>query len=190
MVTRQPMETIRCTERGVTAPAPVRRATLATNSLSLFVPSPITLLGREGEIQTFAEIWRNSSAGRQQIAVISGEVGQGKTRLAMEFACLATSQTNILTGVWDREGLIPFAPFIAILRSIVKTVDPSTLRKILVEIAGSQELAQLVPEVMTGIARTEPKFRVPAASRRVLMFEAFARLSGGTFARLPHPDNS
>jgi tetratricopeptide (TPR) repeat protein len=176
LVTRQPAEAISSAERDAIAPATVPRSTLAPNSFSHFVPSPITLLGREGEIQTFADIWRNSSAGRQQIAVISGEVGQGKTRLALEFACLATSQANILTSVWDREGLIPFAPFIAILRSIIKTVGSSTFRRMMVEIAGSQELAQLVPEVKTGIARTEPKFQVPAASRRVLMFEAFAQL--------------
>ena len=176
MRSRQPAEAIGRTEMDASAPATVHCSTLPPSILSHFVPSPITLLGREGEIQTFRNIWRNSSAGRQQIAVISGEVGQGKTRLALECARLVASQANIVTGVWDREGLIPFAPFVAILRAIVKTVDPATLRRILVEIAGSHELAQLVPEVMIGIPRVAPKFQVPEASRRFLMFEAFAQL--------------
>src|ERR1700677_847640 len=75
MRSRQPAEAIGRTEMDALAPATVHCSTLPPSMLSHFVPSPITLLGREGEIQTFRNIWRNSSAGRQQIAVISGEVG-------------------------------------------------------------------------------------------------------------------
>ncbi len=145
-------------------------------SLTSVLCTQVALLGRDSEIETLWKVWRAALAGRQQIALITSEAGGGKTRLAFEFARSAAPEATLLTGVCDREALFPFAPFVTMLRWLVRTGDPSTLQGLLNEIAGSDELAQLVPEITKGMLRTAPEIEATAESRRFRMFDAFAQL--------------
>ena len=158
------------------AAAAVYRSTIPPSVLSTVKPSPVPLLGREPEIETLWNVWRTASTGHQKIGIIAGEVGQGKTRLLFEFANLARSQAKVLTGAWDREALVPFAPFVTMLQWVVRGVDSAKLRSVLGRIGGSHELAQLVPEIANSVQPRAPGVEVTSENRRFLMFDAFAQL--------------
>ncbi len=177
MNSRQPEEPLGFPVPGMSVAGAVRSRhvplpPLLTNVLS----TPGAFLGRDREIETLWGVWHAASAGHQQIALITSEAGQGKTRLAFEFARSAASEATILTGACDREALFPFAPFVTMLRWLVRTADAAMLQRLLKEIAGSGELAQLMPEMAKGMLRTAPEFQATAESRRFCMFDAFAQL--------------
>ncbi len=154
-------------DRGDIRPPPVLTGTM---------PWSVPLVGRDSEIQTLRNLWRSASGGRQQIALIRGEAGQGKTRLAHEFARSAVSEATILTSVCDREALIPFAPFVSMLQWLVRSTEASSLQQRLSEIEAGRELAQLVPEIAKHTPPVSHEFEAPAESRRFRMFDAFAQL--------------
>jgi tetratricopeptide (TPR) repeat protein len=140
------------------------------------MPWSVTLVGRDSEIKTLRSVWRSASKGRQQIALITGDAGQGKTRLAQELAQSTLSEATILTSVCEREALIPFAPFVTMLQWLVRSTEASALQQRLSAIEAGRELAQLVPEIAKYTPPVSPEFEVAAESRRFRMFEAFAQL--------------
>lgn len=174
---------------------PIVKATLVGTARSGYVPPPpsltgvlpwpVTFFGRDGEMETLRNIWTAASRGQQQIVLITGDAGQGKTRLAFEFARSAAQQATVLTGVCDREALLPFAPFVTMLHWLVRASEASTLQRILKEVEGSNELAQLVPEIAERLPHTAQEFRVTAENRRFRMFEAFAQLVAAISRRCP-----
>ena len=145
-------------------------------SLTSAMPGPASLIGRDSEMETLRNVWHAASRGQQQIVLITSEAGQGKTRLAFEFARAAAGQATILTGVCDREALFPFAPFVTMLQWLVRAGEASTLQRMLGEIEGSRELAQLVPEVAKCVPPNANETQATAESRRFRMFDAFAEL--------------
>jgi tetratricopeptide (TPR) repeat protein len=138
-------------------------------------PCPVELLGREREIELLGKAWTAASSGLQQLVLISGDPGQGKTRLAVEFARSAQCAT-VLHGAWDREALVPFAPFVTMLQWLLRAGSNKDLRSRLRDVEASSELAQLVPEIMKRIPRTPALVPTTAEGRRFRMFEAFAQL--------------
>ena len=50
------------------------------------LPEPVVLTGRDGELELLERAWERTSAGQQQVVLVTGEPGIGKTRLALEFA--------------------------------------------------------------------------------------------------------
>src|SRR5262245_39292955 len=54
--------------------------------LSAGAHDAIHLTGRQEELNLLRSSWERTSRGEQQIAIVTGEPGVGKTRLAVEFA--------------------------------------------------------------------------------------------------------
>jgi DNA-binding CsgD family transcriptional regulator len=89
--------------------------------------------------------------GEPAAVLIGGEAGMGKTRLIGEFTAAARDAgIRVLTGACLELGAdgLPFSPFTAMLRDLVKEVGPSEIARLL---SGSgraaRELARLLPEV-------------------------------------------
>jgi predicted ATPase/DNA-binding SARP family transcriptional activator len=132
-------------------------------------------VGREDAVGWLREQW--SEAGRRsgRLAVIAGEAGIGKTRLASEFARAAREDgAAVLFGHCQEEVLISYQPFVEAFGRYAATTSPEVLRDQVGAHGG--ELARLVPE----LARRVPDLAEPAGDdsdgQRFRLFEAAASL--------------
>jgi DNA-binding SARP family transcriptional activator len=122
-------------------------------------------VGREAELARLRELW---ASGDRSAAVLAGEAGIGKTRLAAELA--RGVRGPVLYGRCD-EGLgVPYQPFVQALRPVARRMGSERLAAALGPLA--PELARLLPE-LAGLgepARGEPE------TERLALFEAVAAL--------------
>lgn len=153
---------------------------------SLSLPSSaVGLLGREQETELLRRAWAAASCGKQQLILISGDPGQGKTRFAVEFAASVAPRAAVLAGSCEREAVVPFAPFLTMLAWLLRAGTEKVLRQCLKDVEGSSELAQLVPEISKLLPRTPQMLAATAEARRFRMFEAFAQLVTLLSSRCP-----
>ena len=136
------------------------------------ISEPVVLTGRDGELELLERAWERTSAGQQQVVLVTGEPGIGKTRLALEFARRIAVRATVLVGRCDCEALVAYAPWIAILQWMIRTTAAETLRRRLAGIDGSTELVQIVPEIAARIHVGQPPVPVTPDGRRYRMFEA------------------
>lgn len=135
----------------------------------------VHLTGREEEISLLRSSWERAARGQQQIAVVTGEPGVGKTRLVVEFARSIARHATVLVGRCDREALVAYAPWVAILQWMIRTTPSQALRQHLAAIEAGSELAQIVPEISTRIHVGAPGSATPDG-RRYRLFEAASQL--------------
>jgi DNA-binding NarL/FixJ family response regulator len=108
-------------------------------------------VGRTQELAQLHQLLARAAAGEPLLAVIGGEAGVGKTRLAEQLATIASQEgVRVLRGgcvPLGEEGL-PFAPVTEALRGLAAELDPAELEAV----AGPAraELAQLVPNLAWG----------------------------------------
>jgi DNA-binding CsgD family transcriptional regulator/tetratricopeptide (TPR) repeat protein len=150
--------------------------------------SPV-LIGRTAEIDrlegAFAVIrdggGRSDEAGHggaPRAVLIGGEAGVGKTRLIREFGERAgAAGARILTGgcLKLHTSDLPFAPFTAILRQLVREI-------------GVDGIAELLPGGTSGLSRLLPEFGEPEAAggeERARLFELVLTLLERLAARAP-----
>ncbi|MGH2521413.1 MAG: ATP-binding protein [Anaerolineales bacterium] len=115
---------------------------------------PIPFAGRSAELQTLRAL---SASGK--LALIEGEPGLGKTRLAEEFI----SQANAITlsgAAREMEGSLPYQPIVEALRGLLARPDWPALRERLrsdLSALWLAEVARLLPELSPGLtSRTSP----------------------------------
>lgn len=145
---------------------------------------PIHLTGREEESKLLRSIWERTSRG-QQIVVVTGEPGVGKTRLALEFARSIARHATVLVGRCDREALVAYAPWMAILQWMIRTTPAQVLRQHLADIEAARELARVVPEITTRIHIGETPASATPDGRRYHLFEAATQLLVAASHRAP-----
>ena len=136
----------------------------------------IRLTGREEEINVLRSSWERTVQGQQQIAVVTGEPGVGKTRLVLDFARSIARHATVLVGRCDREELVAYAPWMAILQWMIRTTPAQVLRQHLADVEAASELAQIVPEITTRIHIGESAGSATPEGRRYHLFEAAAQL--------------
>ena len=144
----------------------------------------IHLTGREEEISLLRSSWERTAQGQQQIAVVTGEPGVGKTRLVMEFARSIARHATVLVGRCDREALIAYAPWVPILQWMIRTTPAQALRRHLAGVEAAGELALIVPEIATRIHIGAPAPAAPDGSRYRL-FEAASQLLAAASRGVP-----
>ncbi|HEY6616905.1 MAG TPA: AAA family ATPase, partial [Vicinamibacterales bacterium] len=161
-------------------------ATTVAAGLSQHLPPPpvlaggaheaIPLIGREEEIRHLRSSWERTSRGQQQVAVVTGEPGVGKTRLVLEFARSIAREATVLVGRCDREALVAYAPWVAILQWMIRTTPAQVLRQHLAGVEAASELAQIVPEITTRIHIGAASGSATPEGRRYHLFEAATQL--------------
>jgi DNA-binding CsgD family transcriptional regulator len=108
-------------------------------------------VGRADELARLRELLAHTAGGEPLVALVSGEAGVGKTRLADQVAATAAGQGMlVLRGgcvPLGEEG-VPFAPVTEALRGLARALDPDELEAV----AGPAhaELARLVPDLAWG----------------------------------------
>ncbi|MFN0093978.1 MAG: helix-turn-helix transcriptional regulator [Dehalococcoidia bacterium] len=104
-------------------------------------------VGRENALERLRAAFVDVCAeGHGRITLIAGEPGIGKTRLAAEFAAAAHGEgATVLCGRCDEQALLPYQPFVELLRYAVAHAAPETLAAQLAY--GGPEIARLVPEL-------------------------------------------
>ena len=106
--------------------------------------SSSVLVGRDAEVGALRDALKRARGGEPTMVLIGGEAGVGKTRLLEEFGDEARAKgARVLTGhclELGEEGL-PYAPFAAVLRALVRSDGPAVLD------GHEAEFARLLPEL-------------------------------------------
>jgi DNA-binding SARP family transcriptional activator/tetratricopeptide (TPR) repeat protein len=132
-------------------------------------------VGREDSLGWLRARWSDARGGSGRLAVIAGDPGIGKTRLASELARAAHQEgAAVLLGRCHEELLMSYQPFVEAFGRYVAAVSPEVLRDQADPYGG--ELARLVPE----LARRLPDLPEPASldseGQRFRLFEAAGSL--------------
>jgi tetratricopeptide (TPR) repeat protein len=151
-------------ERRISLPAP------------LVADEPVPLIGRETQLDGLSRRWQEALGGRREIAMLVGEPGIGKTRLAAEFCRSAyAGGALVLLGRCYEESLIPYQSFVEALRHYVSETPPEELRTQVGRHRAT--LATLLPELADAGAQAATGQTAGASEReQFLLFDAVASL--------------
>jgi len=104
------------------------------------------LIGREAELAELRGFWDRAVQREGHMVLLSGEPGVGKSRLARELEVFARfNGALVLMGSFQAEMDVPYIALLDVIREILRTHDPQTLKTILPPYA--PELVKLVPDV-------------------------------------------
>ena len=130
-------------------------------------------VGRDADVAHLEQLWKEAAAGELRIALIAGEPGVGKTRLATELATrLHGEGATVLAGRCDEDLGVPFQPFVEALRHLVDHTNREELCQRLGRYAG--ELARLLPELSKRVPDLPPVLRSDPETERYRLFDAVA----------------
>ena len=133
--------------------------------------------GRDEERRQLGELWRASESGGFRLAIVSGEAGIGKTRLASELARGVDDGATVLAGRCDDELDVPCQPFVEALRHFLHHCPPAYLRDELGTEA--RELVRLAPELADRFPDLVPAPATDAETARVPDVRGGGGLVGG-----------
>jgi eukaryotic-like serine/threonine-protein kinase len=133
------------------------------------------LVGRQSELNQLHDLWAYVQQGNAHLALISGEPGIGKTRLANEILVYAQLNHTIVLrgGCYEYETTTPYMPFSEAIRDWVSRQETDTLRECVKSTAF--ELARLAPEIDARIGPLAPNPPLPSNEERLRMFDHVAR---------------
>jgi class 3 adenylate cyclase/tetratricopeptide (TPR) repeat protein len=159
---------------GAPTPLPTRLAQLPASGF----------VGRSRELDV---LWRGVTqvaAGARRVALLSGEAGIGKTRLAAEIARRAHgSGTTVLYGRCEEDLGVPYQPFIEALRHYVEHAPQPVLDAVAARHGG--HLVRLVPQLAQRAAGLPVASASDPETDRYLMFDAVVGLMAAASADAP-----
>jgi DNA-binding SARP family transcriptional activator len=128
----------------------------------------VGLIGRERELAALEQVWQDVIGGHGAVAVISGEAGIGKTRLATELGGLGrrTGWTVAVAAALDLGGVAPLSLWAELIRSLLGELPPAPAA------AWMEDLAVLIGGRSLGSAATT----VAPDLQRTRLFEAVVAL--------------
>src|ERR1700691_4610185 len=101
----------------------------------LDVPEPLRpistspFVGRAGELEKLRTLMPRAEGERRRVALLAGEPGAGKSRLAREFAGqVAVEGALVLYGACDAAVRTPYGPFVEALERLVRVTEGAELR--------------------------------------------------------------
>jgi len=156
-------------------------------------PSPLAgavdrhaLVGRAVELSYLERCWRDAQDGQCALALLAGDAGIGKTRLAAELARRARADAAVvLYGRFDQDTLTPYQPVVEMLRGWSAGAPLDALRDRIG--ARASELSILLPEFgpppadTVAAAMSGPE----ADAQRFRFFDAVAALIAEIGAQAP-----
>jgi class 3 adenylate cyclase len=146
--------------------SPVPLPALLTDIGRIFV-------GREAQLERLEQLWKEAAAGELRVALLAGEPGVGKTRLAAELAIQVHERgAMVLGGRCDEDLGVPYQPFVEALRRFVNHAPEAELPDRLGLHPG--ELVRLVPEVAARLPELPPPLQSDPETERYRLFDAMA----------------
>jgi predicted ATPase/class 3 adenylate cyclase len=128
-------------------------------------------VGRDGELERLGQLWKEAVACEMRVALLAGEPGVGKTRLAAELARRVHDEgATVLAGRCDEDLGVPYQPFVEALRHFVDHVPDLTGR--LGRYGG--ELVRVVPELAERVPELAAPLRSDPETERYRLFDAVA----------------
>jgi DNA-binding SARP family transcriptional activator len=132
------------------------------------------LMGRSAALSQLVARYQQARLGQPQVALVIGEAGIGKTRLAEEFVSWARAQgADVLQGqAWEAGGGLPYQPMIEAIR---QRLEEENAPDDLLDDLWLAELGRLLPEVRVRY----PDLPLPSDDKQIgkmHVFEAVARL--------------
>jgi len=156
------------------------------DDVTVRVTSPV-FVGRADQMSGFDEALERVRGGSPAALIIGGEAGVGKSRFLAEFSARARSAgARVLTGgcLELAHGGLPFAPFTAALRDLVRDLGAGGVAELL-EGRGTQELGRLLPEF--GAPVSGPGEGAEPGEARARLFEQVLSLLEALANREPSP---
>jgi DNA-binding SARP family transcriptional activator len=140
-------------------------------------------VGRDDDLRWLAGLHAQPAAGAR-LALLGGEPGIGKTRLAAQFAQRAhAGGANVLYGRCDEEPLRSVGPFVQALRQWFAGSGPSALPEPLRPFGG--ELQRLLPELQTRFPGLPAPLALDPEGARARQFDAIAAVIADAARRTP-----
>jgi class 3 adenylate cyclase len=126
-------------------------------------------VGRDEELERLLRLWKKAVAGERRVALLAGEPGIGKTRLAVELAgAVRDSGGVVLAGRCDEDLGVPYQPFVEALRHYVTGAEERRLGRY----AG--ELVRLLPDLAQLVGDLPEPLRSDPETERYRLFDALA----------------
>jgi class 3 adenylate cyclase/tetratricopeptide (TPR) repeat protein len=130
-------------------------------------------VGRDAELERLGQLWKEAAAGERRVALLAGEPGVGKTRLAAELAAQIHEEGgSVLAGRCDEDLGVPYQPFVEALRLFVDHAPSDDLLGGLGRYGG--ELARLLPELNERVPELAPPLSSDPETERYRLFDAVA----------------
>ncbi|HET7011789.1 MAG TPA: protein kinase [Anaerolineales bacterium] len=142
------------------------------------------LIGRRAELDRLRQLWSQALDGQGVLALISGEPGVGKTRLARELIATARlgGATVLVGGCYEFEATTPYLPFVEALREWVRGEPVDRLREIVD--TSAQEIVRMAPEAEEKLGSQTPRTPLTPNEERLRLFDSLAR----AFQRMTAPN--
>ena len=137
-------------------------------------PGTLPLVGREVELGQLEGVWRAAAGGCGAAAVIRGEAGIGKTRLASELREQADAGGALSAGcaALDLGGTAPFSLWAELVRELLPVLPAPPA-----DSAWPDDLATLTSELPAHFGRSgAPTLGIPPDLQRTRLFEAVVAL--------------
>jgi DNA-binding SARP family transcriptional activator/tetratricopeptide (TPR) repeat protein len=130
----------------------------------------LPLVGRQREMDQLRALWNRAAHGRGGAALISGEAGIGKSRLASELALTVGAQGGrVLVGATLHPESAPYQPVTDALRSASPLLAALDIQPMWLS-----AVAQIVPDVRARRADLPPLAGLDPSRERIRLFEAIA----------------
>jgi DNA-binding CsgD family transcriptional regulator/tetratricopeptide (TPR) repeat protein len=130
------------------------------------------LIGRLAELTELESAVADATDGRPSLAFVAGESGVGKTRLVTEL-CRRAKERGVRVEAGDcvelGEDELPYAPLVAVLRSLAREGDPAIAE---LPAPARSELAALLPELGAPDEEGEPMRATESSQAQPRVFEA------------------
>lgn len=136
---------------------------------------PWSFVGRDDDYAGLRRLWKEAAVGERAVALLGGEPGVGKTRLAVELARVVhTEGALVLAGHSDEDLAVPYQPFAEAVRHYVDHAEGATdgLAGRLGRYGG--DLARLAPEIAAQVPDLPVALCSDPDSERYRLFEAVA----------------
>lgn len=165
----------------------VSRAELASNGAGPAVPPSDSaglfdvvdlgnMVGRQAELSRLRSIWHTAAGGSTRLALVAGDAGVGKTRLAAELAGIVeTSGGKVLVGRCAPGGDRAFEPFVQAVGPALAERSDAWLRAHVKRHGGG--ILRLFPELAPRLPDSGPD--VKRSARPQLIGALAAAISGG-----------
>jgi DNA-binding CsgD family transcriptional regulator/tetratricopeptide (TPR) repeat protein len=147
----------------------------------LGVPEPLRpssmspFVGRAAELEKLRMLMPRAEGERRRVALLAGEPGAGKSRLAREFAAqVAMEGVLVLYGACDAVIRTPYGPFVEALERLVRVTDRAQLGAALG--AGGGELTRLLPDLPVLVGGLAQPVKADADTERHRLHTAVADL--------------